>query len=311
MKKFLALLLCVFMLTSFVACGEEEKTNVSSTQVDNNTITVVNKAYTDTITALSKVKALGYSASFVKSSTVDDATVSNRIATTLNFLGEGEEKKYSYIATVNNGTISEEAQIYSDAKNIYAHKLGTTYLLSNNKETNEYAETLVKNIEIFDASKIKVNDTVIVNAAGGGHGFVLEYDFNDKAFNADEEFGAFIAKDKENDNFTVTGLRVSGIINQDGKITSQTVTYSYTYTVEVEVEIEDVDPDNESAETTKKVTKTVENQIVFEVNLNYDLVEIKAPNKIEVMTEDSKPYDEISLTEFQKLSSTNKDDDDK
>lgn len=305
MKKLFALALAVVMVLSFAACGKEKRpgNNTSGQSVDSNTLEIVNNAYTATKTALENAKAMGYSGTIVKSVTIDDVITSQR--NSINFkYADGDSGRAFAVETVSkSGDTSEEVQLYNNGENLYGYKAGTTYVLSKNKDTDAYVEELFKEIGFIDASAVKVLNTTIVDTSTGGHGFVLDYDFNDAAFDPETMIGtAFFNEKADGKNVTVTGLCVSGIIDTKGRLTAQNVTFEYTYTVDAEVP-NDVDPDNSGvSETTKTVTKTVSNKISFDFAFNYELETVTSPDHIVIGGEGAAEPTEISISDFNKLS---------
>ena len=98
-------------------------------------------------------------------------------------------------------------------------------------------------------------------------------------------------------------LRISGIIDSEGRLSSQTVTYVYTYDYEAEVENETVDPDNSGAQTTQKVTKAVKVELSVEVTLNYALTEVKPYADMNIPEEKPESvFKEMSIEDFNLLS---------
>lgn len=311
MKKIVALLLALAMLLSFAACGgsDEKKNNTSAPAVEKNTVDIVNNAYAATSKVLKDAKAIGYSGTIVKSATVDGDTVSARMGFDIEYLDTDTGRKFGCKMVAKSGDMSEEKQLYDDTENLYGYKAGTTYLLSDNKETEAVVEGLFKDIEFMDATKITVLSTKIVDTVGDGHGFVLEYDFNDEDFDPEEVIGTDLFNEKQLGlEIKMTGLRISGIVDSEGRLTSQKVTFEYSYEIEVEQVNEDVDPDNSDAVTVEKVKKTVTNVITAEFNFDYDVVEVDVPDLITVMGSegegdgDEKPKkpEEISMTDFMK-----------
>lgn len=320
MKKLLALGLVLVMLLSFAACGKKKDSGdtASGQKVDSNTLEIVNNAYKTTKTQLAGATALGYSGSAVKSVKVDDKEVLFRMGFELDYMDVDGGRKFSTEVIATDGVNVDESQFFNDGKDIYAFKAGSTYLLSDNKDTDAFIGDLFKDIEFFDASSIKVLDTKVVDTASGGHGFVLEYDFNDKAFDPEKTIGTDLFSEKAAGvAVTPKGLRVSGIVDADLRLTSQLVTYTYSYEQEVEVELTDVDPDNSDAVTTEKVKKTFECSISCEFYFDYDIVEIKVPDRITYVEPEGEEGDqpankpsEISISDFLKLSASGDKDDD-
>lgn len=318
MKKIVALMLALLMLMSFAACGEDDNknTNSSTEKVEQNTVDIVNNAYTATAKALSEAKALGYKGNIIKSATVDGTTVSVRMTLDFDYADTDKGRVFAADIITKSGDMSDEVQMYDDTVNLYGNRAGATYLLSDNKDTDAFVENLFKDIEFMDATRITVLSTKIVDTVGNGHGFVLEYDFNDEDFKPEEVIGTDMFSERAAGlPVKITGLRISGIVDSEGRLTSQKVEFKYDYTVEVEVPKTDVDPDNSGVtETTEKVTKTVNNVISAEFYFDYDLTEVEVPDLIKPLgaegegegegegDEEPVKYDEISISDFQKLS---------
>lgn len=324
MKKIFALILVFAMVLSFAACGDDDDRNSSASNdtVEQNTVDVVNNAYITTAKALAEAKALGYKGNMVKSATVDGVTSSFRMTLDFDYNTTDAGRVFAVDIVTKSGELSDEVQMYDDTVNFYGNRAGATYLLSDNKDTDAFVEDLFKDIEFMDATKITVLSTKIVDTVGNGHGFVLDYDFNDEDFNAEEVIGTDLFSEREAGlPVKVTGLRVSGIIDSEGRLTSQRVEFKYEYSVEIEVPKNDVDPDNsEITETTEKITKLITNVISVEFYFDYDLSEVEVPDLIKVLNpdgetegdEEPEKYDEISISDFQKLSvSTDDTSDDK
>ncbi len=317
MKKILCLMIAVLMLTLLCACGDKKPENTASGYtVDNATIDIVNNAYVATQTALQNATSLGFNGNAVKSATVDEKTTSARLSVSLDYMNSEKGKVFGCETIAKSGENSEVVQFYNTGEVFYGYKAGANYIIAKDKNLDAFVEDLFKDIEFFNASSITVLDTVIVKTDNGGYGFVLEYDFNDADFDAEKEIGKeFYSEKSAGMSVTATGLRVSGIIDTKGRLSTQSVTYTYTYPIEVEVQIQDADPDNSGVATTEKVTKTVSNEISFEFNFKYDITEVDVPDRIvlpepdgeqggEDSDEDKKPtkYIEVSIIEFNKLS---------
>ncbi len=316
MKKILTFILAFAMLVSFVACGDDDNkgTNSTTEKVEQNTVDIVNNAYAATAKALAEAKALGYKGNMIKSVTVDGTTASVRMTLDFDYKDTDGGRVFAVDIVTKSGDASDQVQMYDDTVNLYGNRAGATYLLSDNKDTDAFVENLFKDIEFMDATKITVLSTKIVDTVGNGHGFVMDYDFNDEDFDAEEVIGTdMFSERKAGFPVKVTGLRVSGIVDSEGRLTSQKVEFKYEYTTEVEVPKTDVDPDNSGVtETTEKVVKNVINVISAEFYFDYDLSEVEVPDLIKVLgTEgegdgegEDKPvkYDEISISDFQRLS---------
>ncbi len=318
MKKVLAFILVAVMLLSFAACGKEEERGTASNGnvVEKNTVEIVNSAYAATGKAFSESKAMGYSGNLIKTTTVDESETVFRMSVDLDYADTDSGRQLAAETIAKIGSLSEEAQLYHNGTDFYGNKAGETYIFTKHKDTDTFCEELLKDIEFFDATDITVINTTIVDTANGGHGFVLEYDVNDEDFDPLKTIGEDMYYEPAlGITVTKTGLTVSGIIDADGRLTEQKITFSYTYNQEVEVQKEDVDPDNSGAVTTEKVTKTYYNTIEYQIEMDYDLVEVKMPDRIKASltpAEDEEPEqpEEISVSDFGSLSAGSSEDSD-
>ncbi len=322
MKKILALFLVVAMVFSFAACGDEDRTpDTSSGQsVDANTIEIVNNAFTATQKAVGEAKTLGYEMNFIYSVTVDDAVISARASSKIDYIDTDAGRKFAAKSVTKSGEQSVEALYYDDTENLYVYGAGETYLLVG-KDVEEYIAEQFKAIRVIDTSDLKALDTLIVDAANNAHGFVVDYDPNSAGLDITKYMSGleavFDAETLKNLNFKVTSVSVSGIVDSTGKLSSESFKIAYEFTQEIEVPKNEVNPEtSETTETTEKVIKTVKNELSFDLKFDFDLTEVKAPDEITVIGEETegdgegegegdkeepKAPSEISVTDFNKL----------
>ncbi len=323
MKKILALLMVAAMLFSFAACGEEERSSgvSSGPSVDKNTIEIVNNAFSLTDKAVKEAKALGYSVNMIVSVTVDDVTTSVRASSELEYIDLDEGRRLAAETEMRLGDTGISASYFDDNENVYVQALGETYLLVG-KDVDEYLKTELQEINVIDTSELTASNTVIVDAANGGHGFVIDYDVNDDNLDLNKYLSGmgdiFDTETLKDIQFTITGISISGIVDASGRLSSQTFKFTYEYTQQVEVPKTDVDPDNSDvSETTEVVGKTVKNEISIACEYDFDVTEVEAPDDITVIGsatdgdgEQPETPSEISVTDLKKLLSGNTADDD-
>ena len=313
MKKLLSIILTVLFVVSRSACGKDSKDSntTSGPSVDSNTIEIVNKAFGTTEDLLKSAKALKYKNNCVVSVTVDDVTTAVRASSAVEYIDGENGRVFATNGEVKSGETSASMSLYSDGKDTYGYKAGTTYQLVGNG-VGDYTNGEFAKIKVWNTSSLKPLNTTIVNTASGGYGFVIDYDFNDASFNFNEflkDVDNFDAEALKDIQFTVTGVTASGIIDSEGRLTSEAVKLVYEYTMEVEVPKTDVDPDNSGVNTTEIVSKTVKNEISIELTFNYDLTEVTVPDGMTVGSTDEdgeqvKKPTEISVSDFEKLSAS-------
>ena len=326
MKRIICALLVGAMLLMLCACGGKKGNSetASGSYADENTISIVNSAYEKTENTIKDISAIGFELKVTKTVKLGDNSEAQMFKKVYNSLGDGT---YFYQSTEKADDIDKTLMIYNDNKNIYGYNAETTYLLSKNNNTDEYVGKLGSIISVYNASKLKVVDTVIIDASNDGHGFLLEYDFNDQGFDPEAVFGSDMYSEiKDNKDIKPVGLRVSGIINKDGQLTSQTLTYTYTYEYEEEVTDPTIDPDNSDASNlaTKVEKKTATVELVAERSLNYSINKINVPSDITVLPDETQEGDgenegdededeekitlkELSISDFLKLKSSDND----
>lgn len=325
MKKIFALLLVAVMLFSFAACGDEEKrqSGVSSgNSVDQNTLNIVETAFATTQKHLDSAKALGYNISVVSSFKVDDVVTSSRVSSKLQYVTNDDGRKFAVESEARSGEIAELVQLYSDGKKNYGYKAGATYELSG-KEVDSYINEQFALVKLWDTTDFKALDTKTVKTSSGGHGFVITYDVADTNVTIDKVLESVTGIDVSGmigttEGIKITGFLASGIVDETGKLATETVTLKYEYTVNVEVPNEETEVEGEEPEESKPaetVAKTVSCELSIDIVLDYDVSEITVPDKmtgVEIPEgdEETKKPDEISIPDFLKLStnaSTNSD----
>ena len=323
MKRFVCALLIAVMLLMLCACGGKkgDSGTASGNHADENTITIVNSAYEKTENVIKEISAIGFEIKVTKTVKLDDNSKAQMFKKVYNSLGDGT---YFYQSIEKADDVDKTLMIYNDNKNLYGYNAETTYLLAKKDATNEYVDKLDSIISIYNASKIKV-----IDASNDGHGFLLEYDFNDQGFDAEAVFGSDMYSEiKDDKKIKPVGLRVSGIINKDGQITSQILTYTYTYEYEEEVTDPTIDPDNSDASNlaTKVEKKTATVELVAERSLNYGINKLNVPSDITVLPDETQEGEggsevdeedgedeeeiilkELSISDFLKLKSSEED----
>ena len=313
MKKIFALILSLLLVFSLVACGDEDRTNNTSSgpSVDANTIEIVNNAFATTKTAVESAKALGYEMNFVYSITVDDVTTSVRADSKIDYIDTDDGRKFAAESIIKSGEQAIESILYDDNENVYVYGAGETYLLVG-KDVEDYLAEQFDSIRVIDTANLKAADTLIVDAANNAHGFVIDYDPKDVNFdikNYLEGFESVLgADDLKELNINVTSVSISGIVDSTGKLSSESFKIAYEFSQQVEVPKNDVDPDNSDvSETTETVTKVFKNELSFNINYDFDLNEVNAPEAITVIgepqegEEEPEKPSEISVTDFGKL----------
>ena len=306
MKKILCLLLSFIFVLSFAACGKNEDNSASSDSsskvADNGSVTLINSAYAKTVEAISKATALGYKADIKRAVTVDNKTESTRLNGTYNFVINEDKRLVDIRSELTAQNEIRASYFYADGDRVFAHKMGNTYVLSDNDSTKSFMKNNESTPEIYDATKLKIIDTVIVNTSDGGKGFVFEYDAADKGFDAAKVFDNFYTEKESGVTIKPSLLRISGIMDSEGRLSSQTIKYVYTYDYEDEVENEEEDPDNSGTSSTKKVTKTAKVELVIEATLNYGLTNVKPYGDMNIPEENAAgTFKEITIEDFNLL----------
>lgn len=319
MKKIFALLLVATMLFAFAACGEEKRqSGVSSgNTVDKNTLNIVESAFDATQKHLDSAKALGYNISVVSSYKADGVVTSSRVSSKLEYITNDDGRKFSAESEVRSGETAELVQLYSDGKKNYGYKAGATYELSG-KEVDGYIAEQFALIKLWDTTGFKALDTKTVKTSSGGHGFVITYDVSDSNVTIDKVLGSVTGIDISGmigttDGIKITEFLASGIVDETGKLATETVTFKYEYTINAEVPKEDAeesekeDDKTEESKPAETVAKTVSCELSIDIVLDYDVSEVSVPDKmtgVEISEgdEETKKPDEISIPDFKKLS---------
>ncbi len=303
MKKIFAVILVAILVLSMCACGKEKEDikNTTGDSVDQNTISLVNNAFDKTAVSITGAEALGFKMSYRRNLTYGEDSQSDFLSLDYKYIGTGANKQFLYEHEVKSGGIDDSVAMYSDGKNIYGFKVDTTYLLVNDKATNDYINDIHNNITVFDASDLEVVDTVILNTSSGGHAFVIKYKADDKGFDPKKAFGPFFAEGDLEMETKPVSLSVSGTIDTEGRLIDETVTYEYSYEYEDKSE---VDPDNSEA---KGTMKTANVKLVAEAKFTYNQSGISAPSgmtllpEVEVEGEEKPQIKELSLHDFLQL----------
>lgn len=300
MKKISALLLALILIFGLAACGGDgsDKTVSAGEVVDQNTVDIVSNAYSVTKAALANAKALSYSGNAVVSTTVDGATVSVRTTVNLDYIDTDDGRTFAASVISKSGEASEECQLYGNGTDTYGYKVGTTYLLSKKEATTKYIDELFGEIEYLDLSAVNVLKTTIVDTSVGGHGFVLDLDFNDTSFDPETVFGSNLYAEKSAGIETKpTALSVSGIIDAEGRLTEQKVTFKYNYDV--------VASTGSDVSSTESAGKNVTAELTVTSTFKYDLASVQMPDRIDLGDgENSKKPTEISVQDFTALTSS-------
>ncbi len=329
MKKILVLVMALITVLSLSACGGEAKEPTSSTEaVDPNTVEIVNNAYNKTTELLKSTKALGFESVTVASTKIDDVVTTVNVTAGIDCIENESGRKYAMDTVIKLGDTSQQVQYYGDGKSTYAYAAGTTYLVANGKETDEYIAGILSEVEVLDVGDCPVLKTTIIDSSVGGHCYVIEYDAT--KFDPEKIFGEYYAEAKKaGTNIKPQKLTVSGTIDSQGRLTSQNVTFEYNYDMNIQTEVSDVsktestasktssktdskkDKTSSKAETsseapaTTTVVKNVSCVLKCNVSLDYDIEEIKVPDLM-LIGKDADGNDiknpEISIPDFNKLS---------
>lgn len=321
MKRVLCLALVFLMVFAFASCKEEgSKTNgdLNEQVVDKKTVELVNNAFAETEKVLKEVTALGFKRNVILNVTAEGKTVSTRSGVECEFVKDGDTLKVASETAMTSDLMDMKAVYYSDGTTTYASTADTTYLITSNNALKEYLNGLIvinEKDDIFNSSSIEPINTKIVNTSEKGYGFILDYSTDKMPEDFENVFGEHLKQFGQNTK--PTNLRVSGIIDEKGRLTAETVTYTFTYEYEVEVESEE-DPDNETADTEpKKEKKTATVEISAQMSFEYGITEVEQPDEIEIPAtenEDNNQDDddkkteklrELSISDFNKLVAAN------
>lgn len=309
MKKLVCLILSLVFLFSLCACSDSEPANtdnVNSKVVSTDTIELVDNALKKTTELISSAKSLGYYCDFKRTDIVDEQRVAQSLTTDIVIhKGEGGDK-LSFETETKTLAGEDGAIVYNADGKTYAYKAGNCYLLADDDTLKAYVKQLYATPATFKSENIKALDTTVVNTSTGGKGFVVEYDAKDEDFKPVDVFAMLYAEAGMKDvKPTPVSLRLSGIVDKDGKILTHTVKYVYEYEITVTEEVDDsqVDVESETVTVTKKVTVELE----AEVSYDFTISEVKVPEGITVPVKDAEGNEtpklkELSLVDFQKLS---------
>lgn len=332
MKRFIALAVVFIMIFSLAACGGEERSGVSSELVvDTKTIDIVKNAYQTTEEILKSVNALGVETSIVKTTTVNGESFSERNTSKLVFVNSDSGKQYSICTVVKSGDIADEMQIYCDSKDIYGARAGKTYILSKNKDTDAYVDSVLGSVKIGSLPGTNVIKTVIVNTDTNGYGFVLDYECGNAE--AEKLFGAYFTEVKAGYDVTFTGLSVRGIIDSKGRITEQRIELEYTYELKETASSGSSSTESSTSSNSKNTSsesktgseavssvaaETVAKKVTAKLTANnifsYDVDTVKVPDLVVIgKDEDGNDikHDEISISDFTGLAAGSSDKEDK
>lgn len=299
MKRILCIALASMLIFSFAGCKSTKKTGtgvVGGTDGLNiDAAETVNKAYAATDKALNSANDLGFKTEVTLTVTVEDQTVKSVAGTEFRFI-KGDALKVYNKTTVKSDAVNSELDIYTDGVNVYGATAGASYKITAGYETNKYFSDLVKTVTVYDASGITPINTKLVSVSGGGYGFVALYPIDGVPSDFEEIIGAQLTKFK---NVTAKQLKVSGLIDAEGRLQSQTVTYDFAY--EYTVEADDIDPDNSDSSGSVTVTKVAIASLSIAFEYNYDVTEVKQGGNIVLPSADGEALKEMSLSDFQML----------
>ena len=298
MNKIICIVLTLILLFSFAGCKEAKKTGTGIMNeiggLDINAVDTVNNAYVTTKKALGSATALGFNTEVTLTVTAEGKTVKSVGGSELRFL-KGDILKAYNKTLVKNDAVDSTSYFYTDGTIVYGATAGKTYNITTGYETNKYFNDLLKGVVVYDSSFVTPVNTKIVNASGGGYGFVAIYPVDKMA----GDFDSIIGKHLSNfGNIVAKGLKVSGIINSDGRLKTQTVTYDFTY--EYTVEANDVDPDNSEA-TPTVVTKTADASLSVLFEYDYGVTDVNKGANIVIPSSEEEPLKNMTLADFQLL----------
>lgn len=306
MKKVLCLVFALLLLFSFSACGDKKgntTSDVMAEHVDENTISIVNDAFKTTAAAMTSVSSLGFASDNRKNVTVDEISTGKRISESVSYK-KGEMRYVAYSVTERSDGSEINKNYYTDGSSYYAATTEKTYALPKDAKTEEFIMGFMSRPGIVDASTYNAINTNIVNAADGGYGFVITYDPASSDFDAKSYFGT-LYDTKEGLELSVKGLKISGIIGDDGRLKNERITYTYTYEFEEEVVDTTIDPDNTGSNGPTLVKKTATVELSSEITVDFGVTEVEVPEKVVIPQPDTEgkveKLKEISLAEYDKL----------
>ncbi len=303
MKKILCALLAVVMLLGLSACKKEKggATNTVGDSVDENTVSLVNVAFSSTKEIVENAKSLGFEVNYRRNLTYDnDKSDAMRISLMYNYAGADDSKQFVYKHSVKSSTSNDDTMLYTDSKNIYGFKASETYLITNNNLAKEYLADFDENVTIYDASDLKATSTVVMDTNSGGHVFVIEYECD--GFDAADVFGPLYAEGSLELEIKPISLSISGTIDTEGRLLNETIKYVYKYEY---LDNSEEDPDNSEPSGVKKTAKV---ELVAELEYDYDFSVVKAPSEMTIPSSNDGTEDkikELSITDFLKLGQQN------
>lgn len=300
MKRILCIVLSLVVLFSFAACGKSKEKETSGLPnngdiVDIKTVDVINSAFSATEKALESVTSLGFKSEVKLTVTAEGQTVVSTGGTEFRFI-KGDVLKVFNKTVLKNDLMNSELYMFTDGVSTYGATAGATYLITSGTDTTKYFADLLKAAEICNTADITPVNVKIVNASGGGYGFVAIYPVD----NLPDSLKTLISEQLSKlGNVKGKNLKVSGMINADGRLEAQTVTYDFTY--EYEALANDVDPDNLDSNVPTTVKKTAEGSLSVSVEIDYDVTEVTQGSHIVLPTAEQEPLKEMSLADFQIL----------
>lgn len=300
MKRILCIVLSLVVLFSFAACGKSKEKETSGLPnngdiVDIKTVDVINSAFSATEKALGSAASLGFKSEVKLTVTAEGQTVVSTGGTEFRFI-KGDVLKVFNKTVLKNDLMNSELYLFTDGVSTYGATAGATYLITSGTETTKYFDDLLKTAEICNTADITPVNVKIVNASGGGYGFVAVYSVDKLPDDLKTLISEQLAK---LGNVKGTNLKVSGMIDADGRLAAQIVTYDFTY--EYKALADDVDPDNISSNVSTTVTKTAEGSLSVSVEIDYDVTEVTQGSHIVLPTAEQEPLKEMSLADFQIL----------
>lgn len=308
MKKFLCLAFCLIMALGVVACGDNSTDanadNVTSKVADSKTVELVNDAYKATYEAINSATALGYEQNIKLNITTEGQSVTGRVSEWAEFMMVDGKREMSAKAEMAALGTKQTILFYETKDKVYGNANGTTYVIAKSKSATAALEEIYKERDMYNAEAIKAIDTTIVNTASEGYGFVIEYDVNALPSSFTDIFGDLYNK-ADLLNRKPVSMKISGLIDKNGLITQETVTYNYTYQEEYIANENEIDPDNSVVDGTevKKELRTISVELIAEYIFDYEVTEVEVPDDIEksLVPDEVKKIKEISIEDFQKL----------
>ncbi|MBE6798484.1 MAG: hypothetical protein E7525_01720 [Ruminococcaceae bacterium] len=299
MKKIFCIVLSLALLFSFAGCKRAKETGAGTVSdiggIDINAVDTVNNAYVTTEKALNSATALRFKSEVTLTVNAEGKTVKSVGGTDFKFL-KGDALKVYNKTTVKNEAVDSTLYLYTDGTVVYGATAGATYNITSGYETNKYFNDLIKTVTVYDASLINPVNTKIVNTSGGGYGFVILYPVDKLPGDFEEIIGSQVSKLS---NVKAKALKVSGIIDANGRLETQTVTYDFTY--DYTVQVNDIDPDNAESGVPTTEVKTAEASLSVLFEYDYNVTEVKHDANIVLPSAEEEPLKEMSLADFQLL----------